>query len=368
MDHNEPTTAPPPRSESRRSYVDLDAKTGHFRWKAGASAPESTALQLMGRLRAFWLEWDHGHDAAKAQDRIPPRWNLRLSLSHAKTAEGEVLGEALVTVGARVPFYSLAEQLLQVEGGTYLGLSAAKSNDSTFVEMATWDGREWSHGYTPAAGGVPFDDRYESAVARLKASRFYEEMETPRQPPEGATWRARVLASDMDAALKARLGAAKPPVEPPTSPLPVQASAPTDVVAERVGTDARHGEGARQGEASQVADEAARRRAEATAPKHADQQAFGYVPVRWPVAKMFGEPATESQTKMSRAKAREKRIDEKDVDGIRRLVLQAYRVEDDGNKASMSLFIDWLMNADDETLDRASAAAEAEPRAELELS
>ena len=36
-------------------------------------------------------------------------------------------------------------------------------------------------------------------------------------------------------------------------------------------------------------------------------------------------------------------------------------------RPSASLFIDWLMNADDETLDRASAAAEAEPRPELEL-
>ena len=52
----------------------------------------------------------------------------------------------------------------------------------------------------------------------------------------------------------------------------------------------------------------------------------------------------------------------------RRLVLEAYGLEDDRSKATMSLFIDWLMNADDETLDRASAAAESEPRPELELS
>lgn len=98
------------------------------------------------------------------------------------------------------------------------------------------------------------------------------------------------------------------------------------------------------------------------------KQAFGYVPMRWPVPKMFGEPATESQTKMSRGKARERMLDLDELDIVRRLVLEAYGLEDDRSKATMSLFIDWLMNADDETLDRASAAAEAEPRPELELS
>lgn len=98
------------------------------------------------------------------------------------------------------------------------------------------------------------------------------------------------------------------------------------------------------------------------------KQAFGYVPMRWPVPKMFGEPATESQTKMSRAKARERMLDLDELDTVRRLVLEAYGLEDDRSKATMSLFIDWLMNADDETLDRAAAAAEAQPRSELELS
>ena len=98
------------------------------------------------------------------------------------------------------------------------------------------------------------------------------------------------------------------------------------------------------------------------------KQAFGYVPMRWPVPKMFGEPATESQTKMARGKARERMLDLDELDLVRRLVLEAYGLEDDRSKATMSLFIDWLMNADDETLDRASAAAEAEPHPELELS
>jgi len=98
------------------------------------------------------------------------------------------------------------------------------------------------------------------------------------------------------------------------------------------------------------------------------KEAFGYVPMRWPMPKMFSEPATESQSKMSRGKARERMLDLDELDVVRRLVLGAYGLEDDGSKAAMSLFIDWLMNADDETLDRASAAAESEPRPELELS
>lgn len=93
--------------------------------------------------------------------------------------------------------------------------------------------------------------------------------------------------------------------------------------------------------------------------------AFGYVPMRWPMPKMFNEPATESQSKMSRSKARERMLDLDELDIVRRLVLAAYGLEDDGSKATMSLFIDWLMNSDDETLDRASAAAEQEPRPEL---
>lgn len=96
--------------------------------------------------------------------------------------------------------------------------------------------------------------------------------------------------------------------------------------------------------------------------------AFGYRPMRWPVAKMFSEPATESQTKMTRAKARERMLDIDELDVVRRLVLEAFGLEDDGSKAALSLFIDWLMNGTDETLDLATAAAEAEPRSELELS
>ena len=97
------------------------------------------------------------------------------------------------------------------------------------------------------------------------------------------------------------------------------------------------------------------------------KQAFGYVPMRWPVAKMFTEPATESQQKMARGKARERLIDLDELDTVRRLVLDSYGMEDDGCKATMSLFIDWLMNADDETLDRAAAAAESLQPSMLEM-
>ena len=98
------------------------------------------------------------------------------------------------------------------------------------------------------------------------------------------------------------------------------------------------------------------------------REAFGYLPTRWPAAKTFDSPASESQGKMARGKARERLIDPDELDSVRRIVLEAYGLTDDGSKAAMSLFIDWLINADDEALDRAVATAETEPRHELELS
>jgi len=98
-------------------------------------------------------------------------------------------------------------------------------------------------------------------------------------------------------------------------------------------------------------------------PKTADapdgKNAFGYVPVRWPLPKMFQDPATDSQVKMMQGKARERSMPEEDLPTVRRLVLEAYGLEEDGSKASASLFIDWLINADEESLDQAVAAAEA---------
>lgn len=89
------------------------------------------------------------------------------------------------------------------------------------------------------------------------------------------------------------------------------------------------------------------------------KNAFGYVPVRWPLPKMFSDPMTDSQSKMMASKARERTLPEEDLPTIRRLVLESYGVEDDASKAAASLFIDWLINADEEHLDLSVAAAEA---------
>jgi phage recombination protein Bet len=92
------------------------------------------------------------------------------------------------------------------------------------------------------------------------------------------------------------------------------------------------------------------------------KEAFGYVPMRWPVAKMFADPGTESQSKMLRAKFRERMLDLDDLPAIKRLVLEAYGLEDEESKAHYSLVVDWAMNADDEALDRATNAAEEEAK------
>ena len=96
--------------------------------------------------------------------------------------------------------------------------------------------------------------------------------------------------------------------------------------------------------------------------------AFGYVPTRWPLPKMFQDPMTEAQVKMQVAKARERSLPEEDLATVRRLVLESYGLEEDGSKATASLFIDWLINADEESLDEAVAASEtAAPAEPLEL-
>ncbi|RYD84060.1 MAG: phage recombination protein Bet [Verrucomicrobiaceae bacterium] len=88
------------------------------------------------------------------------------------------------------------------------------------------------------------------------------------------------------------------------------------------------------------------------------KEAFGYVPSRWPIPKMFSEAMTESQGKMAASKARERMIEGDDRPLIRRMVLEAYALNDGDSKAHQSLWIDWLMSADDEALDRAVTAAE----------
>lgn len=89
------------------------------------------------------------------------------------------------------------------------------------------------------------------------------------------------------------------------------------------------------------------------------KEAFGYVPVRWPLPKMFQDPMTDSQRKMMSGKARERMIMEEDLGTVRQLVLEQYGLADDNSKAAASLFIDWLINAEDDMIDRAVAAAEA---------
>jgi phage recombination protein Bet len=98
------------------------------------------------------------------------------------------------------------------------------------------------------------------------------------------------------------------------------------------------------------------------------KNAFGYAPVRWPLPKMFQDPATDSQHKMWFSKCRERTLPEEDAPTIMRLVLESYGLEDDGSKAALSLAIDWVINADEESLDLAVAAAEAAAQdAPLEL-
>lgn len=110
----------------------------------------------------------------------------------------------------------------------------------------------------------------------------------------------------------------------------------------------------------------------AFAPKTQDapegKEAFGYVPVRWPLPKMFNDPMTESQRNMMTSKAKERMLPEEDLPTVRRLVVEAYGLEDDASKAVASLFIDWLINAEEDSLDQAVTAAESETPAEaLEL-
>lgn len=90
----------------------------------------------------------------------------------------------------------------------------------------------------------------------------------------------------------------------------------------------------------------------------AGKAAFGYVPVRWPLPKMFTEPMTESQRKMISTKAQERMLPEEDLSTIRQRVVEAYGLSDDGSKAAASLFIDWLINAAEDSLDRAVDAVD----------
>jgi len=93
-------------------------------------------------------------------------------------------------------------------------------------------------------------------------------------------------------------------------------------------------------------------------PQPESKSAFGYIPVRWPLAKMFAEPITDNQRKMIVAKAAERMIPEEDLNTVRRMVLEAYGLADEPTKACASLFIDWLINAEEPHLDAAVEASE----------
>ncbi|RYG37432.1 phage recombination protein Bet [bacterium] len=88
------------------------------------------------------------------------------------------------------------------------------------------------------------------------------------------------------------------------------------------------------------------------------KEAFGYAPVRWPLPRMFNEPMSDNQRKMMGAKARERGIDEEAIADLRREVLHGYGLDDDATKAAASLFIDWLLNVNEEGLDEGLAAAQ----------
>ena len=87
------------------------------------------------------------------------------------------------------------------------------------------------------------------------------------------------------------------------------------------------------------------------------RSAFGYTPERWPAPRMFGQPVTESQIKMVGIKSRERGIPNEDLPFVRTLVLNAYQVGDANSKGNASLFIDWLMNADEESIEAALQAS-----------
>jgi hypothetical protein len=94
--------------------------------------------------------------------------------------------------------------------------------------------------------------------------------------------------------------------------------------------------------------------------------AFGYSPERWPSAKMFGVPVTPLQVKMIGIKAGERGVPSGDLPRLRSFVLDAYGVGDGNSMGNAALFIDWLMNADDDAIFEASHASDYEEPLEQE--
>ena len=88
------------------------------------------------------------------------------------------------------------------------------------------------------------------------------------------------------------------------------------------------------------------------------KEAFGYRPLRWPTKKMWTEAVTESQRSMMKIKADERSVVEELRPTLRRLVLEKYGLENRDSKAAASLYIDWLINATESTIDSGCEAAE----------
>jgi hypothetical protein len=88
--------------------------------------------------------------------------------------------------------------------------------------------------------------------------------------------------------------------------------------------------------------------------------AFGHTPEGWPSLKMFGAPVTPEQVKLVGVNAKLRGIPPEDLPFIRSLVLRAYGVGDSNSKGNTSLLIDWLMNADERSIDEAIKAAEGD--------
>ena len=86
--------------------------------------------------------------------------------------------------------------------------------------------------------------------------------------------------------------------------------------------------------------------------------AFGYGPDRWPSTRMFGEAVTPTQIKMIRLKAEARGISSLALPFLRALILNAYEVSDANSRGNASLFVDWLMHADDYAVDEAMQAVE----------
>lgn len=92
-------------------------------------------------------------------------------------------------------------------------------------------------------------------------------------------------------------------------------------------------------------------------------EAYGYVPSKWPMPRLFSEKPSESQAKMLVAKAKDRDIPEGDIHPLVKLVVKAYGLEDSKatTKAGVALAIDWMINCSDDSLDAALSDLPDEP-------